>query len=114
MSSIEKEHMRSVAERLAGAIDSAVIMGDGAKKVVTLPNSTISGRQYNITLKGNALLLKWKGSDYATRFSTSDLNMTAIDPYTLNLTNITLNPGNILVTNSNGTIKLQNVEDNFI
>jgi hypothetical protein len=110
-SAIEKAYMRSVADTLASGIDSVAIMGDGAQKVITLPNTTISGRPYNVTIKGNMLLLRWPGSDCAERFATSDLELVMPDQ---TAANATLLPGNLLITNSNGTIRLQNVRKNAL
>lgn len=99
----ERIYMKGIAEGLANTIDSVLIIGDGAQKEFHVANTTLTGRHYNITIRKNLVLLRWNQSDYAARFATSKLNFTD-----MNSTEIWLQPGDIIIWNSNGTIYLQN------
>lgn len=97
-STIERAYAKDLAERITGAINSVVIMGDGAQKSITL-ESTLGGREYNLTLRANAVLVRWHGLDQAARFSTASINGTEV----------TLDPGEILIKNMNGIVYLEQV-----
>ncbi len=96
---MEKLYVKGIADTLARGIDSVAIMGDGASKTLVLEKSVRSGRDYNITLKGNAVLVRTPNYDYVSRYSTSSINGT----------NMTLLPGELLIRKINGTIYVQNV-----
>ncbi len=96
---MEKLYVKGIADTLARGIDSVAVMGEGASKTIILEKSIRSGRDYNITLKGNAVLVRTPKYDYVSRYSTSSINGT----------NITLFPGELLIQNLNGTIYVQNV-----
>jgi hypothetical protein len=108
--------MKSLADDLASSINSVVIMGDGSQKLIKLANSTLSGREYNITVRKNTVLLQWANvSDVASRFLTTRINTTKFNLTLSNMTNITVDevrllPGDIMIWKDNGTIFMQNVQ----
>jgi len=111
---MEEIYMKSVAEDLASAVNGVVIMGHGSRRLLSLPATTRSGRAYNITLRNNAVLLRWgNASDYVARFATARLNATEYNTTLPDMTNMTVRevrllPGEIIVWNENGTVYLQN------
>jgi len=97
----ERLYMKDIADGITSSINSLVLMGDGAQTTLDIANSTLTGRPYNITIRHNLVLLQWRDSDVASRFATSDLNFTDT-----NGTEIFLQPGDLTLWNSNGTISI--------
>jgi hypothetical protein len=92
--------MKGIADSFSHTVNSVALMGEGSQRTVLLPSTTDSGSEYNLTIRGNAVLIRWKDKDYASRFVTSELNSSE-----LNLT-----PGTITMWNSQGKIFIADEE----
>lgn len=102
---IERVSAKGVAETVAMAIESVAVMGDGSFKGMRLEGTLHGGKSYNITIRGNAVLVRWGDRDYAARFPTSNVNGSYY-----NGSDVYLYPGDIMLNNTNGTVFISNPE----
>ncbi len=100
---IERVSAKGIAETVAKAIESTAIMGDGSFKEITLEGTILGGKSYNMTIRGNAVLVRWGDRDYAARFSTANVNGSYY-----NGSEVYLQPGGIMLNNTNGTVFISN------
>ena len=97
---IERLYAKDMADRVAESVNSVIMMGDGARKSITLTTTLHGGKDYNITLRPNAVLVRWSDFAYASRFATASLSAPEIP----------LEPGELYLRNIDGTIYVEKVE----
>ena len=98
---MERIYMRDIADGLVKGVSDVMVMGDGSYKEIYLPNSTIRGRSYNVTIFNNLVLVRWGNSDFASRLPASNFNETEI----------LVDHGNLVVWNTNETLYIATQEE---
>jgi len=91
---------QDTAEKLAWAINSAYIAGDGTSSNVTLPKMLVGGVNYTVTVRPRLVTVSVPayGREYEWKCQTSDIDGASLG--------LTVAPGVVTIGNSNGTIKL--------
>ena len=88
-------HAREEAERLAGAINTIFLAGDGAQKTLSLPPSLRGGEDYLLNIYPSSRLvgIKWNysgnGRQYAATLITADItgSLNSLKDRTLTISN---------------------------
>ncbi len=92
---------KHAAERLAQGINDVYLAGWGATKNVTLPEEIRGGKTYTLRVYPRSVVVNYSSREgdrfYSHRILTSDVNGSG------------LNPGKVRISNTNGTIYVENV-----
>jgi hypothetical protein len=97
--------MKDIADTVSDKINDVLVMGNGSRSTTVVPFNTSRGTYYNLSIKGNAVLLRWGEADYASRFMSSGINGSNSS------STIVLQPGRIILWNDNGTIYIKNDDE---
>ena len=96
---------KHVSEKLAGGINDVYLAGNSAVKTVTLQETVHGGKIYTLRVYPRSVLVNYssRGGEkfYSHRILTRNINGGE--------SGLELTPGTIQITNTNGTIYLENV-----
>ena len=102
---VQSMDAKHVSERLAWGIDEVYLAGNGAAGRVNLPETVHGGKNYALRVYPGSVLINYssrEGEKFCShRILTKNINGTG--------SGLELTPGTIQITNTNGTIYLENV-----
>lgn len=91
---------QDTAQKVASAINSVYIAGDGASLNVTLPARLVGGVNYTTSVRPRLVTVTAipSGSDFERKFQTGDVRVSG--------GGTAVGPGTVLLENINGTVEL--------